>query len=193
MIRSVRLLVVSLLTAIAVPALTSAQIRPDSARKDTSRVAVPVPLSSGVDTLAKRTSASDSAVFVREVARTDSIRRAIAADTIKDPLARFERPYDFETSPRLRFSREEILSSGAVNLADLLDRIPGVTTYRSGWIAGVHAASFAGDTRRIRLFVDGVEMDAIEPRNGGALDLTDVQLWTLEELVVERAAGEVRV
>ena len=57
----------------------------------------------------------------------------------------------------------------------------------------MHAASFAGDTRRIRLFVDGVEMDAIEPRNGGALDLTDVQLWTLEEMVVERAAGEVRV
>lgn len=193
MIRSVRLLVVSLLTAIAVPTLTSAQIRPDSVRKDTIRVSVPVPPSSGVDTLPKRTSASDSAVFAREVARTDSLRRAIAADTLKDPLARFERPFDFETSPRLRFSREEILSSGAVNLADLLDRIPGVTTYRSGWVAGVHAASFAGDTRRIRLFVDGVEMDAIEPRNGGALDLTDVQLWTLEELVVERAAGEVRV
>jgi len=192
-IRSVRLLVVSLLTAIAVPALTSAQIRPDSVRKDTIRVSVPVPPPSSVDTLPKRTSASDSAVFAREVARTDSIRRAIAADTLKDPLARFERPFDFETSPRLRFSREEILSSGAVNLADLLDRIPGVTTYRSGWIAGVHAASFAGDTRRIRLFVDGVEMDAIEPRNGGALDLTDVQLWTLEELVLERAAGEVRV
>lgn len=193
MIRSVRLLVVSMLTAIAVPTLMLAQIRPDPARKDTSRVAVPVPLPSGVDTLPKRTSTSDSAVFAREVARTDSIRRAIAADTIKDPLARFERPDDFETSPRLRFSREEILSSGAVNLADVLDRIPGVTTYRSGWIAGVHAASFAGDTRRIRLFVDGVEMDAIEPRNGGALDLTDVQLWTLDELVVERAAGEVRV
>ena len=143
--------------------------------------------------LPKRQIASDSAVFAREVARTDSIRRAIAADTIKDPLARFERPDDFETSPRLRFSREEILSSGAVNLADLLDRIPGVTTYRSGWLAGVHAASFAGDTRRIRLFVDGIEMDAIEPRNGGTIDLTDVQLWTLDELVVERAAGEVRV
>ena len=193
MIRSVRHLVVGMLTAIAVPTLASAQSRPDSTQKDTLRVTVPVPPPSGVDTLPKRTSASDSAVFAREVARTDSLRRAIAADTIKDPLARFERPSDFESSSRLRFSREEILSSGAVNLADLLDRIPGVTTYRSGWIAGVHAASFAGDTRRIRLFVDGVEMDAIEPRNGGALDLTDVQLWTLDELVVERAAGEVRV
>ncbi len=183
----------SLLVAIAVPALGSAQVRPDSLRKDTVRVSVPVPPPPGVDTLPKRTIASDSAVFLREVARTDSIRRAIGADTIKAPLARFERPDDFETSPRLRFSREEILSSGALNLADLLDRVPGVTTYRSGWIAGVHAASFAGDTRRLRLFIDGVEMDAIEPRNGGTIDLTDVQLWTLDELVVERAAGEVRV
>jgi len=192
-IRSVRLLVVSLVTAVTVPTLAPAQVRPDSVRKDSVGVSVPVPPPAGVDTIPRRTTASDSAVFAREVARTDSIKRAIAADTIKAALLRFERPDDFETSPRLRFSREEILSSGAVNLADLLDRIPGVTTYRSGWIAGLHAASFAGDTRRIRLFVDGVEMDAIEPRNGGALDFTDVQLWTLDELVVERAAGEVRV
>ncbi len=193
MIRAVRLMVASLLAAIAVTSRASAQVRPDSVRKDTVRVSVPVPPPLGSDTLPKRTIATDSAVFAREVARSDSIRRAIAGDTIKAPLARFERPDDFESTPRLRFSREEILSSGALNLADLLDRVPGVTTYRSGWIAGVHAASFAGDTRRLRLFVDGVEMDAIEPRNGGALDLTDVQLWTLDELVVERAAGEVRV
>lgn len=195
MIRSVRRMVASLLAAIVVPTLAWAQVRPDTVRKDTVRVSVPVPVPppQGVDTLPKRRVASDSAVFAREVARSDSLKRAIAGDTLKAPLARFERPDDFETSPRLRFSREEILSSGAVNLADLLDRVPGVTTYRSGWIAGVHAASFAGDTRRLRLFVDGVEMDAIEPRNGGALDLTDVQLWTLDELIVERAAGEVRV
>ena len=195
MIRSVRLMVASLLAAMVVPTLAWAQVRPDSVRKDTVRVSVPVPVPppQGVDTLPKRRVASDSAVFAREVARSDSLKRTIAGDTLKAPLARFERPDDFETSPRLRFSREEILSSGAVNLADLLDRVPGVTTYRSGWIAGVHAASFAGDTRRLRLFVDGVEMDAIEPRNGGALDLTDVQLWTLDELIVERAAGEVRV
>ncbi len=193
MIRRVRLMVASLLATIAVPALASAQVRPDSVRKDTVRVSVPVPVPPGADTLPKRTVASDSVVFAREVARSDSVKRAIAGDTIKAPIARFERPDDFESSTRLRFSRDEILSSGAMNLADLLDRVPGVTTYRSGWLAGVHAASFAGDTRRLRLFVDGVEMDAIEPRNGGAIDLTDVQLWTLEELVVERAAGEIRV
>jgi len=192
-IRYARLWVAWLLATFAAPTLSSAQVRPDSVKKDTARVVAPVPPSTRVDTVPKLQIATDSAVLAREVARTDSIKRAIAGDTIKPPLAHFERPDDFETVSRLRFSRNEILSSGAVNLADLLDRVPGVTTYRSGWLAGLHAASFAGDTRRIRLFVDGVEMDAIEPRNGGALDLTDVQLWTLDELVVERAAGEVRV
>lgn len=193
MIRFARLWVAWLLATFAAPTLASAQVRPDSVKTDTARVVAPVPPSTRVDTVPKLQIATDSAVLAREVARTDSIKRAIAGDTIKPPVAHFERPDDFETVSRLRFSRNEILSSGAMNLADLLDRVPGVTTYRSGWLAGLHAASFAGDTRRIRLFVDGVEMDAIEPRNGGALDLTDVQLWTLDELVVERAAGEVRV
>jgi hypothetical protein len=192
-IRFARLWVAWLLATFAAPTLASAQVRPDSVKTDTARVVAPVPPSTRVDTVPKLQIATDSAVLAREVARTDSIKRAIAGDTIKPPVAHFERPDDFETVSRLRFSRNEILSSGAMNLADLLDRVPGVTTYRSGWLAGLHAASFAGDTRRIRLFVDGVEMDAIEPRNGGALDLTDVQLWTLDELVVERAAGEVRV
>lgn len=187
------------LAILSAPDALVAQVRPDSARKDTVPVkvpvAVPAPARAPVagDTTTKRTVASDSAVFARESARTDSLARLIAADTIKAPIARFEQPGDFETVPRLRWSRAEILSSGAVNLVDLLDRIPGVTTYRSGWVAGVHAAVFAGDPARLRLFLDGVELDAIEPRNGGSLDLTDIALWTLDEIVVERAAGEVRV
>ena len=193
MIHLVRRMVVSMLATLGMPLLASAQVRPDSARTDSvARVSIPVSAAS-TDTVPKRSVASDSAVFAREVARADSVKRAIAGDTIKAPLARFERPDDFESTTRLRFSREEILSSGAVNLVDVLDRVPGVTTYRSGWIAGLHAASFAGDTRRIRVFMDGVEMDAIEPRNGSALDFTDIPLWTLDELIVERAAGEVRI
>ena len=193
MIHPVRRMVVSMLATLGMPLLASAQVRPDSARTDSvARVSIPVS-AARADTVPKRSVASDSVVFAREVARADSVKRAIAGDTIKAPLARFERPDDFESTTRLRFSREEILSSGAVNLVDVLDRVPGVTTYRSGWIAGVHAASFAGDTRRIRVFMDGVEMDAIEPRNGNALDFTDIPLWTLDELIVERAAGEVRI
>ena len=110
MIRFVRLMVAILLAASAKPSSASAQVRPDSARKDTTRVAVPVLAPPDVDTTPKRITASDSAVFAREVARTDSVKRAIAGDTVKAPLARFERPETAELSTRLRFSREDILT-----------------------------------------------------------------------------------
>jgi hypothetical protein len=137
--------------------------------------------------------AQDSIMQARILARSDSIRQAIAADTIKSPMARFEAPRSLEVTDRLRWRGDTILATGALNLADLLDRVPGMTTHRSGWLAGIHAASYNGDGSRLRVFLDGVELDAIEPRNGGVLDLTDVQLWNLDEVVIERAPGEVRV
>ena len=130
----------------------------------------------------------------RILARSDSIKKFRAGDTVRAPIARFERTqtYDLEED-KLRFDRKQILSSGSVNLADLLDRVPGVTTFRSGWIAGLHAASYNGDFSRIRIFMDGIELDPVEARNGGVLDLDDIPLWTLDELLIERAPGEVRV
>jgi hypothetical protein len=135
---------------------------------------------------------ADSIVRARILARTDSVRQAILADSIKSPLTRYETP-DREAEERLRFTGREILSSGAVNLADLLDRVPGVSTFRSGWMAGLHVATYLGDARRVRLFIDGLEVDAIDVRNGGAVDLTDIQLWAYDEIVVERAPSEIRV
>jgi len=163
-----------------------AQVRPDSVRRAARRDSVPL------DSAAAKV-AADSAMRERILARSDSVRRAKLADTLRAPLARFEQPDDAEFTPRLRFGRDQILSTGATNVADLLDRVPGVTSFRSGWIPGVHAAVFQGDAQRIRLFLDGVELDAIEARNGGVVDLTDIQLWTLDEIVFERTAGEVRV
>jgi hypothetical protein len=163
-----------------------AQVRPDSVQRgDSVRIGVTIPPQDSV--------ALDSIARARQRQRADSLSRVQEGDTVRPPVARFEMPRNFETTGRLRLVGDSILATGAMNLADLLDRVPGVTTYRSGWLAGIHAASFNGDASRIRLFLDGVELDAIEPRNGTALDLTDVQLWTLDELVIERAAGEVRV
>jgi len=186
-------LVTLLLPLLLAVSPVQAQVRPDSVRRDTARVAVPVPapVGSPVDSARERTRRSEDIV-------ADSTRRApalndVRGDTITAPLANFELPADFETTGRLRFGREAILSTGAVTLADILDKVPGVTTYRSGWIAGLAAASFAGDASRLRLFVDGVELDPIGARERGTFDLTDLPLWTLDELIIERAAGEVRV
>ncbi len=126
-------------------------------------------------------------------ARVDSIYRARLTDTLKAPLAHFETPDQPEIDERFVISREQILQSGAVNLADLLDRVPGVTTYRTRWLAGIHAAAYNGDFGRVRVFFDGVERDAIETRNDGVLDLSDVPIWTLDEIAIERVAGEVRI
>ena len=164
----------------------SAQVRPDSAKRgDTVRVAVPVS--------PRDSAAADSLARQRAQQRADSLEQLREADTVKAPVARFERPHSFEITERLRFRGDSLLSTGATTLADVLDRIPGVMTYRSSWLAGIHTGSYNGDASRIRLFLDGVELDAIEPRNGRAIDYTDVQLWSLDELVVERAPGEVRV
>jgi hypothetical protein len=45
----------------------------------------------------------------------------------------------------------------------------------------------------VRVFQDGVELDVVDPRTGGARDVGEVQLWTLERVSIEQAAGEVRV
>ncbi len=137
--------------------------------------------------------AADSLRNVKAQARIDSIAKAKAADTVKTPFARFEAPMAMDAVDRLQFSRAELLATGAMNLADLLDRVPGVTTYRTGWLAGIHAATYHGDQRRIRIFFDGMERDAIEARNGGMLDLDDIPLWALDGVRIERTAGEVRV
>ena len=114
-------------------------------------------------------------------------------DSIQPPVGRFADPILYEIGPQYEWSRRELFALGALTVADLLDRIPGLTTYRSGWLATPQVAAFNGDFNRVRFFYDGIEMDNLDPDNGGILDLSTVQLWTLEHLSVERAAGEARV
>ncbi len=154
------------------------------------------------DSLARATALADSlkAVLVADSLRADSLR-AVAirrqaerlADTIKAPLVTFVAPPNLEATDALRFTRDNMFSTGAMNLADLLDHVPGVTTFRSSWFPGMHAAAFQGDFRRMRVFLDGLELDAPDPRNNGVLDLTEISLSALDEVVIERTAGEVRV
>jgi hypothetical protein len=155
-----------------------------------------------VDSAARAAILADSlkAAQVADSLRADSLR-AVAirrqaerlADTIKAPLATFVAPPNLEATEALRFTRDNMFSTGAMNLADLLDHVPGVTTFRSSWFPGVHAAAFQGDFRRMRVFLDGLELDAPDPRNNGVLDLTEISLSALDEVVIERTAGEVRV
>lgn len=94
---------------------------------------------------------------------------------------------------RYVFDRDEIESSGALSLAELLERIPGVTTFRTGWMASPQVASYGGDFGRVRIFYDGVEWDDLNPRDGATFDLRSIPLWTLRQVTVERGATGLRV
>jgi hypothetical protein len=129
-------------------------------------------------------------------ARPDSARVArdtVPRDTIKAPFARAPMPQPIEIGQSLVYDRASLFATGALTLQDLLDRVPGITGLRSGWIAAPMVSAYLGDVRRVRVFFDGLEFDELDPRTGGILDLTQLQLWTLEELRIERGASEVRV
>jgi hypothetical protein len=137
---------------------------------------------------------SISADSLRRVqARQDSIRAARAADSIKAPVAPPPMPPLADIGDEYRWDRSQLFATGALTLNDLLARIPGVTTFQSGWIASPQVAAYAGEFRRVRLFLDGFELDEVNPRAGDVQDYSTVPLWTLDEVRIERSAREIRV
>ncbi len=128
-----------------------------------------------------------------KIARRDSLRAAIRRDSIKAPLAHAELPNDLEIGRRLHWNRDSLSATGAVTVADLLERVPGLTTLHAGWISAPVVGAYLGDVRRVRVFYDGAEMTALDPRGQGVLDLTQVSLWSAEDAVVEQGPEEVRV
>jgi hypothetical protein len=164
-----------------------AQADTTRARRDTARVArdttVRVPARPPADSMLRDTLAK------RDSARAQPVRR----DTLKAPFARAPMPQPIEIGQTLVYDRAALFATGALTLQDLLDRIPGNIGLRSGWIASPMVSAYLGDVRRVRVFFDGLEYDELDPRAGGVLDLTQLQLWTLEELRIERGASEIRV
>ncbi|HZD85156.1 MAG TPA: Plug domain-containing protein, partial [Gemmatimonadaceae bacterium] len=123
--------------------------------------------------------------------KADSIK--VKADSIKRPIGRFADPALYEIGPQYEWNREQLFATGALTVIDLLDRIPGVTTFRSGWLSTPQTATYNADFQRVRVFYDGIEIDNLDSRTGGVLDLSTVQLWSLEHLSIERSAGELRI
>jgi len=117
----------------------------------------------------------------------------VKTDTIKPPIGRFADPALYEIGPQYEWNRAQLFATGALTVVDLLDRIPGVATFRSGWLSTPQTATYGGDFRRVRVFYDGIEVDNLDNRTGGVLDLSTVQLWSLEHLSVERSASELRI
>ena len=148
--------------------------------------------------LAQRTSPDSASIPIPprpDALSADTLAAAdtVARDTVVTPLARAPRPTSLAVGGDYAWDRAALFSTGAVSLLDLLERVPGVTGYRVGWLVTPEHAAYVGAFGRIRVFYDGVELDALHPRSGGVLDLSRIELWTLEEVAVERAPGELRV
>ena len=125
--------------------------------------------------------------------KTDSGPDTVKTETIKAPIGRFADPALYEIGPQYEWNRAELFATGALSLVELLDRIPGVTTFRSGWLATPQTAMHNGEFRRVRVFYDGLEIDDLDGRTAGVLDLSTIQLWSLEHLSIERSASELRI
>lgn len=152
-------------------------------RDSTDAVRVPIP--AGADSLLLRDS----------LPRRDLPGgRAQARDTIKAPIATAEAPL-LVADPAGSFiwDRRDLFSTGALTVQDLLDRVPGITGLRAGWIAEPMVSSFLGDPRRVRVFLDGLELEEMDPRMRGVWDLTQIPLWALDDIRIERVASEVRL
>ena len=115
------------------------------------------------------------------------------ADSIKAPLTAAESPVLTEHPGVLSWDREQLGATGALTLGDLLESVPGLTVFRTGWIGSPEQGAYLGDFAGLRIFYDGIELDALDRRNGGIHDLSFIQLWPLEDVRIERGAFELRV
>lgn len=122
---------------------------------------------------------------------TDSVP-AIKKDTLKAPIGIMVIPRVPEIGPEYRWRGNEIFATGAVTLADLLERVPGINVLRSGGMLSPQMPRLMGSVGRVKVFLDGVELDNLD-RRSETLDLAWIPLWNLEEVSIDRAAGETRV
>jgi hypothetical protein len=89
------------------------------------------------------------------------------------------------------FGPNELQYFQGLSLADLLDRIPGLVTTRSGGFGRPLGVSpFASGGGRFRIFLDGYEL---RPLNGATPDLQRIPLVNLQSLRIERGMDEIRV
>jgi hypothetical protein len=187
-LRRVVLIGLGVLAGAVLPATarTQAPVKRDTSagRRDTIPDTVAIPLPARADSMIRNDSIAQGILGERE-------RRRV--DTLKAPLARAEAPAILEIGTARIYDRSAILATGALTLSDLLGRVPGLTTFATGWLLGPTAVASEGNLHGIRIFLDGLELDPMNQREQGRSPVNEIPLHTLEEVRIERGAADVRV
>lgn len=148
------------------------------------RDTVRIPLRPGADSITNRDSTKQGLV---------PLPPAPKPDTIKPPLTRADMPPILEIGAPRIYDRTAMFATGAITLSDLLGRVPGLTEFAAGALGAPVVIASQGDIRRIRIFLDGLELDPMDRRARGVAPVNDLPLHALEEVRIERGAEEVRV
>lgn len=89
------------------------------------------------------------------------------------------------------WDQKSFLLEATTTLADLLDRIPGIWTVRTGLLLQPEAGSFAGSTaNRVEIILDGYVLD---PLTESTMDLGKIELVNIESVRIERRIGLIRI
>jgi len=157
-------------------------VRPLGAQEPPDTIAPP-------DTVARP---ADTAQVVADSAR--ALPDSLEADSTVaiDTFPRFSGPRDHGYGAGVwEWTREELLSNRAFTLTELLSQIPGVIALRGGdFGAPTTVLGFGAAAGRIRVFLDGFEMTALET---STLDLSRLGLAALERVRAERLGTGLRV
>ncbi|MDE3150765.1 MAG: Plug domain-containing protein [Gemmatimonadota bacterium] len=182
-----------LLVGAVLPCAARAQQRDTLAKRDSVHRADSLARRDTVprDTLAKRDTLAASDTTPKVPLPVDTMKAK--ADTLKAPLAHAQQPRVADSTGTYHLDRDQLFATGARDVADLLARLPGVTTLSTGWMAAPNTAVYLGDAARVRVFLDGLEYTTLDPHAGGSIDYAQIPLWPIEAVTVERSPSEVRV
>jgi hypothetical protein len=167
--------------------------RARAARPTEGRDTIRVPLPPRGDTTVRNDTSRRGAVPLPAKPAVDSAKLRAKADSIKAPLAHVDLPTVLEIGAPRIFDRAALFATGAQTLSDLLSRVPGLTEFTAGWLGAPSAIASEGNFRKVRLFLDGLEIDPLNPRARGVAQPNDLPIFSLEEVRIERNAEEVRV
>ena len=123
-----------------------------------------------------------------------TVRPPVIQDSVR-PIPQLARHY---FAPALGVSdgvwewdQPALLLEANTSLADLLERIPGVFTVRTGLLIQPEAAAvFGGTANRVEVFLDGF---ALDPLTEASVDVGKIELANIERVRVERRIGLIRI